>query len=327
MKRLVTTRTPLRVSLFGGGSDLPEISRKQQGSVLSFGIKQYVYVTVKQHSGLFHERYRLQYSSTERVDRVDDIKNEIIRATLLYFGIDEPLVVNTFSDMPASSGLGSSSSFTVGLVKAMNAMYNLGVSTSSIAEKSYQIERSIKGSAVGRQDAYAASIGGFNLFRFGTTSCIVPVVDLAQLESLLPYMKLYWTGVQRDAGKILRAQADMSENKLPIYSKLSALAEESFKLFNESRVSVVELGERLNRNTELKYQLCGEISSPSIKAHEDSLRAGGAIATKLLGAGGGGFILAIYSDVENAEKGAASSDMISLELNIDYTGSDVILKG
>lgn len=325
MNHLVSTRTPLRIGLFGGGSDLPEISSLNKGAVLNFAINQYVYVTLKKHSGLFHEKYRLQYSSTEMVDSVFEIKNSIIRTTLTHFSIDTPLIINTISDFPSSSGLGGSSSFTVGLVKALNSMFSLGISSCAVAETAFLIERSIEGSSVGRQDAYAAAIGGFNLFEFADKNSISPVVDSSCLEGILPCLRLIWTGVQRSASDVLRNQIESSCDKSELYRSLVDLAYEAFDLFNSSdTLDLARFSTLLNSNRDIKYQLSPSISSDVISDIEKSLISTGALATKLLGAGGGGFILAVFSSSHAANLSNSLLEHIFFTIGVDYSGSTIV---
>ncbi len=327
MKHLVTTKTPLRIGLFGGGTDLPEISDKIGGAVLNFTIAQFVYVTVKQHSGLFHEKYRLQYSSTERVDSLELIENDIIRETLKYFDIRQPLIINTLSDMPASSGLGGSSSFTVGLVNALNRLFDLKVSKTSLAETAFTIERSIKGSTVGRQDAYAAAFGGFNLLEFGSKNSITPVTEIASLYALLPNLKLFWTGTQRSASKLLSYQILESNDKLPIYGKLKQLATSAYEEFSNSEpISLERFAKLLGFNRDLKYQLSPSISDGNTALIESEIIKHGAISTKLLGAGGGGFILGVFLNDAIPEISNEKLFPLSFEIELDYYGSQIVLE-
>lgn len=325
MSTLVSTQTPLRVSFVGGGTDLPEISEEIGGAVLNMAIRQYVYVTVKRHSGLFDDNYRLQYSSTERCSNIGEIKNDIIRTSLEYFNITSPLVINTMSDIPASSGLGSSSSFTVGLVKALNTMFSLGIATSAIAEVAFKIERSINGSSVGRQDIYAAATGGMNLFEFDTKQSISPVHNCNQIcEELLPSMKLVWTGIQRSASKILSNQINQFKEHLDEYNGMKELSVGTYKRLCEFPENISSiLAEAININRDYKYKLSNKIVSKEILLIENELKGKGAIATKLLGAGGGGFILALFCNKEQANTFVESNCLVNLPVELDSPGTRV----
>ena len=325
MSTLVSTQTPHRVSFVGGGTDLPEVSEAIGGAVLNIAIRQYVYVTVKKHSGLFHDKYRLQYASTEYRSTLSEIQNDIIRMTLLHFNINDPLMINTFSDLPDSCGLGSSSSFSVGLVNALNTMFCLGIANSSIAETAFQIERSVLGSSVGRQDMYAAATGGINLFEFGSKHSISPIhnSDLIS-EKLLSCMKIYWTNIQRSASEQLSEQIKLYERNIPKYIKMKELAINTYSkvcLMPEDLIQI--FAESINLNRNLKYTLSDGIVSDEVLKLERRILDNGAIATKLLGAGGGGFILALFPNKIESKSSEESIDLISLPVELDLLGTRV----
>ena len=242
MNQLVSTQTPLRIGLLGGGTDLEKVSKQIGGAVLSLAIKQYVYVTVKKHSGIFDDKYRLQYSETERCQNINDIKNNIIRNTLKYFNIDQPLVINTISDIPASTGLGSSSSFTVGLVNALNQIFNLGISNTSIPEISFLIEKSIKGNKVGRQDMYAAATGGLNLFEFGSKNTITPILNIDKIsKEIFSASRIFYTNIQRSANSILSKQNEEIDLNLNYYSQMRDTALQGYQTISMSSKNLKKL--------------------------------------------------------------------------------------
>jgi len=325
MTWIVSSQTPLRISFIGGGTDLPEVSGVVGGAVLSIAIKQYVYVTVKKHSGLFHEAYRLQYSETEICKDRASIENDIIRETLSYFDIDEPLVINTMSDIPAQSGLGSSSSFAVGLITCLNDMFALRIPKSDIAEHAFLIERQIKDSSVGRQDAYAAATGGFNLFEFGKKSSISPVHNCQLItEKALPCMRIFWTGRSRSAQAVLKRQARMAHERLDVYKRMADLAKECyFTLSRGDQDPIHTLSGFLSINSRLKYGLNPDILPPEIERMDRSLKELGARSTKLLGAGAGGFLLSIFDTPAMAREASKTTGMTSLEIELDLIGTSL----
>lgn len=325
MYQLVSTQTPLRIGLLGGGTDLEQVSNQIGGAVLSLAIKQYVYVTVKKHSGLFLDKYRLQYSETERCTELKNIKNNIIRNTLQYFNIDEPLVINTISDVPASTGLGSSSSFTVGLVNALNQMFNLGISKSSIPEISFLIEKSIKGNEVGRQDMYASATGGLNLFEFGEKSIISPIINTEKItEKVFEASRIFYTNIQRSASSILSKQKKEINLNISSYAEMKEIAIEGYKIFkNQDRGFKRKFVEILKKNTELKYKLHEKILPENILEVENCITKSGAIATKLLGAGGGGFVLGIFENKNDSVLSKKNVPLTSLPIEIDLIGTRV----
>src|SRR5262245_45384664 len=162
----VLTRTPLRVSFAGGGTDLADFYETEYGSVLSTAIDKYIYVTIKRHGDVFNEAIRLNYSLSEQVNRVDEIKNNIARECLKFLEIDPPIYINTVGDLPASTGLGGSSSFTIGLLNGLHVYRGERVSASQLAEEASYIEIDVLKEPIGKQDQYAAAFGGLNLFCF-----------------------------------------------------------------------------------------------------------------------------------------------------------------
>ncbi|MBI96508.1 hypothetical protein CL656_05130 [bacterium] len=325
MNSLVSTQTPLRVGLLGGGTDLPEISNKIGGAVLNFAFDQYVYVTIKKHSGLFEEKFRLQYSETELCTNVQEIKNDIIRCTLLYFEIKTPLVIQTISDIPSSSGLGSSSSFTVGLVNAVNKMFDLKIPNSDVPEVSYRIERSIPNSSIGRQDIYAASTGGMNLFEFNERTSISPINNSQYInDNLINNILLIWTGIHRSANEVLSQQVKSIDKDIDIYKKLKKLPFQGFEILSKANPNFQEeFCKLLNINREIKYKLSDKIAPKYILEIEKEIIRFGAISTKLLGAGGGGFILAIFKDKQAAYDASLALPYTNLPVHLDLYGSRV----
>ena len=166
LPRAVTTITPQRLGFAGGGTDLPAFYRQHGGAVLSSAIDKYIYVTVKRHSPLFNENYRLSYSKTEHVNSLDEIENDIARECLRLVDVEPPLFIATASDLPVSSGLGSSSSFAVGLLYALHTLRGEDVSAGQLAEEACHVELNVLGHPIGKQDQYAAAFGGLNYISF-----------------------------------------------------------------------------------------------------------------------------------------------------------------
>ena len=164
-KFFITTKTPLRVSLFGGGTDIRNFFNHSTGCVVTTAIDKFVYVTIKSHDKVFGEKYRLNYSATESTNNIDKIKNKIIKACLIKFDINFPIYISTISDLPSNSGLGSSSSFTVGLLKALYELKNRKVSNKELAVAASKIEIEVLRNPIGLQDQFIASFGGFKFFR------------------------------------------------------------------------------------------------------------------------------------------------------------------
>ena len=211
LPRAVTTITPQRLSFAGGGTDLPDFYRCHGGAVVSSAIDKYIYVTVKRHSPLFNENYRLSYSKAEHCSRLDEIENDIARECLKLVHVEPPLFIATTADLPASSGLGSSSSFAVGLLYALHALRGEDVSAGQLAEEACHIEIDVLGSPIGKQDQYAAAFGGLNYITFqrdGRVHLDSVWVPGNGAAGLFTHVMLFWTGMQREAGHVLREQRE-----------------------------------------------------------------------------------------------------------------------
>ena len=223
--RFVTTITPQRLSFAGGGTDFADFYLHHGGAVVSATIDKFVYVTVKRHSELFDEKYRLSYSLTEHVDDLDLIKNDIARECLRFLNVDPPLFISTTSDLPVSSGLGSSSSFAVGLLLALHCLRGEEVTAGQLAEEACHIEIDVLGKPIGKQDQYAAAFGGLNFYEFmkdGRVRVESLWNRVTDLQELFDSGTLYWTGVQR------RAEDVLGEQQKNIPSQIEALIAVSY---------------------------------------------------------------------------------------------------
>ena len=223
MPKYVTTITPQRISFFGGGTDLPDYYKKYGGSVISSTINQYVYVTVKKHSSLFNEQYRLNYSKTEHVDSLDEIENGIARECLKILEIDPPIYIATTSDLPASSGLGSSSSFAVGLLNALHYLKGEQVSPGQLADEACEVEINRLKNPIVKQDQYAAAFGGINHIHFEEydrvkIDQINPQNDAIRI--LFENSVLFWTEIQRDSGAVLKKQGEKINELIDCYHEM-----------------------------------------------------------------------------------------------------------
>src|SRR5688500_314039 len=214
---LIITRTPLRISLAGGGTDLPAFYEEDYGAVFSTAINNYIYVTVKPHSPLFNEPIRLNYSRSEEVHRVEELENNIARECLLCMEVEPPIYISTVGDHPASTGLGSSSAFAVGLLNALHAFRGERVTAGQLAEEASHIEIERLRHPIGKQDQYAAAFGGLHFFVFkpgGAVTVEPQRIPSRTVRELFDSMLLFWTGHQRDAGQILSEQQQNTPAKM-----------------------------------------------------------------------------------------------------------------
>lgn len=294
--KIIITKTPLRISFVGGGTDIPSFyENNRYGSVISSTIDKYLYVIVKKQNKLFDEKYRLNYSITEQIKNIKEIKNPIIKACIQYLKINEPLFIGTISDIPASSGMGSSSTFCVGLLNALYELKNIKKNKKIIAEEAANIEINILKRNNGKQDHFAASYGGFNRFNFYNNKTIVKKYKLSKinLDKLKNNSLLMWTGITRDASKILKDQNNQivkNNNKL---HELLNLVNELEIIFYNNKINIKKIGNILNKNWVLKKNFATSITNKKIdKAYKIAIK-NGAYGGKILGAGGGGFLYLI----------------------------------
>jgi D-glycero-alpha-D-manno-heptose-7-phosphate kinase len=326
---MIVTRTPLRVSFAGGGTDLAAFYERDYGAVLSTAIGSYIYVTVKPHSPLFNEPVRVNYSRSEDVSHIDEIENDIARECLRFMEVEPPIYISTVGDHPASTGLGGSSAFAVGLLNALHAYKGERVTPGQLAEEASHIEIDVLEQPIGKQDQYAAAFGGLNYFRFnpGGRVTVEPLRPSGgALETLFDHMLMFWTGHQRDAGVVLKEQKENTENKLESLQQMRDHAHELQVAMSNGRPLEPEaVGKILDHGWKLKRGLAKTISTGQIdRWYERALNAG-AIGGKLAGAGGGGCMLFIVPPERQQAVRAALSDIIEVPVAYEVHGSRVLL--
>ena len=325
---VVMTRTPMRVSFAGGGTDLAAFYEREDGAVFSTAIAEYTYVTVKRHSEVFNEPIRLNYKHSEEVHRVDELENNIARECLRLLDIEPPIYISTVGDVPASTGLGSSSSFAVGLLNALHVYRGERVSAAQLAEEASHIEIDVLGEPIGKQDQYAAAFGGLNLLRFrrdGRVTVEPQRVDRAAMEELFDWVVLYWTGHQRDTAAVLTEQRARTGEKLDALTRMRDQAERLHDLAADGALDPVTVAEVLEEGWQLKRRLASTITNPAIDAWHDRALEAGALGGKLCGAGSGGFLLFIVPPERQPAVREALSDMLEVRTRHEGHGSQVVL--
>jgi len=323
---VIITRTPFRVSFAGGGSDLPSYYRRHGGAVVSTAISKYMYVTVNKR---FDDTIRISYTRTEIVDRPDDLQHDIVRAALRKVGIDRGVEISTIADIPAGTGLGSSSTLTVGLLHALHAYAQRFAGAERLAEEACEIEIDSLGKPIGKQDQYAAAFGGMNYIRFNKDDSVViePIVCAsATRRHLKDSLLLFYTGLTRKSEQILSEQKTKTEagDADRHLASLVELAEELRSTLCHDEPAA--LGEILHRAWLVKREIVSGISDPQIDRWYEEARAAGAIGGKLLGAGGGGFLL-LYCEPERqrALRGRmAEIGLREVEFTFEGQGSRII---
>jgi D-glycero-alpha-D-manno-heptose-7-phosphate kinase len=292
----VMTRTPLRVSFAGGGTDLADFYERETGVVLSTAINQYIYVTVKRHGSVFNESIRLNYSKSEQVQNIDEVQNDIARECLRFLEIEPPIYVSTVADLPASTGLGGSSSFAVGLLNALHAYRGERVSAGQLAEEACHIEIEVLKQPIGKQDQYAAAFGGLNCFSFkpgGAVTVEPQRLNNGHLKHLFDSILMFWTGHQRDSSSVLTEQKANTPTKMESLLRMREHAFALQELCGSSCFSIERFGAILHESWQLKRGLSSKITTDEIDRWYDAAMAAGAEGGKLCGAGGGGFLLFI----------------------------------
>jgi D-glycero-alpha-D-manno-heptose-7-phosphate kinase len=334
--RLIVTRTPLRVSFAGGGTDLAAFYDVEPGAVISTAISQYVYVTVKRYSELFLGRpdgpggtgaVRVYYSQSEVRSTIDELENNIARECLRFLEIEPPIYVSVVGDVPASTGLGGSSAFAVGLLHALHTLRGERVTQGQLAEEACHIEIDRLGEPIGKQDQYAAAFGGMNVFCFfadgGVTTQHVALGTTGG-ESLFENVLMFWTGQQRAASTVLTEQQRNTPTHLDRLRRMRDQVWDVKTLFNDAPVDLHSLGKILDEGWRLKRGLADGVSTSEVDRAYDRALDAGALGGKLCGAGGGGLLLLIVPPDRHDAVRAAVTPFGELDVNYEAHGSQVM---
>jgi D-glycero-alpha-D-manno-heptose-7-phosphate kinase len=326
---MIISRTPLRISFAGGGTDLPAFWREEPGAVLSTTIDKYIYVVVNRR---FEPEIRVSYSKTEIVDNVSDIQHDLVREALRVTGLPSHLELLTMADVPAGTGLGSSSSVTVGLLNALYAFQGKLRSPDELAHEACEIEIDIIGKPIGSQDQFAAAYGGLRFFRFETdgTVRVEPVVCTPEiLTELQRNLILFFTGMTRSADAILEVQsANIASNDM-VRTHLRNMRDLAFELQSvlAGKHPLDHFGAILNEAWQLKKQAAEGISNPSIEEWYENALAAGALGGKLLGAGGGGCLLFYCPYERQNQVRTALSELPEIHFRFEPEGSKITFIG
>ena len=325
-KSIVTTKTPLRISFAGGGTDMPYFYKKYNGATLSTTIDKFVYVTVKTHEN-FGEKYRLNYSETEILNQVNKIKNLRIKETLKYFKINEPLYVNTISDLPYNTGLGSSSSFLIGLIKGILSLQGKTITKQKLAEIAFKIENKITKNSLGKQDHYIASFGGMNLINYTKKKIKVTNLKVSQKneKNLLNNLLFFFTGKSRSANKNLDQQKkNLKKNTIGLI-KLKNSTHLFIKEFKKKDLNLFRIGKILDNTWKIKKQFTNKISDKYLDNIYNKALSLGCYGGKLLGAGGGGFFIFICKKKLHKKVIKKLNECKKINFSLSKKGSESIL--
>ena len=322
---MIISQTPLRVSFAGGGTDFSRYYREHEGAVVSSAIDKYVYVVVVPR---FDELIIVNYTKKETVENVRDLKHELVREALLRTGVENGVEITTLADVPSEgSGLGSSSTVTVGLLHALYAYKGKLVTAEQLAREACEIEIDICGKPIGKQDQYIAAYGGICQFNFrkDETVDVKPFRRSPELfHGLSRNIMLFYTGRTRKAGNILSVQDQRTESNLDQLHRLKALALRTAEALD--RLRLWEVGRVLNDGWQLKRQLAEGISNPEIEEMYDLALSAGAAGGKICGAGGGGFLLLYCDPAHHKAVRQAMEVYRELPIGLDPDGSKIIFQ-
>jgi D-glycero-alpha-D-manno-heptose-7-phosphate kinase len=325
---MIISRAPVRISFFGGGTDYPEHFCEHGGAVLATTIDKFSYVTISPFlSHLFDYSIRISYRETELVKSVDDIRHNVYRECLKLCGLKKDLELHNLADLPAFTGLGSSSAFTVSLLQALHSFKGEFLRPMELAYEAIHVERNVLKDKVGCQDQVLAAMGGFNLIQFRTESDIsvqrmaLPPARLGELEQ---HLLLVFTDIRRKACEVVDKQLKRISQNTPTLREMCKMAYEGHDILTQPGRSLHEFGELLHHAWTAKCKLDGGVSSPEIDAMYEGGRKAGAIGGKLLGAGGGGFMLffAPPDTHENLKRVFKGKQLLSVKMAVP--GSQII---
>ena len=315
---MVISRTPFRMSFFGGGTDFKDYYEKYGGSVISATFDKYCFVTVREYPPYFEHKNQLTYSRIERFDEPSQVSHPLVRETMKYLG-ENRLQINYDSDLPARSGIGSSSSFAVGLLNSIHTLRGKRSNAYSLAKEAILIEREKCMECGGIQDQISVAYGGFNRIDFdGRDFYVKPInVSAERLDELNGKLMLFFSGTSRISADISTEQASNLEKNLKTLSNMKFLTDEAEKILLSSS-SLDSFGELLDETWQLKRKLAGKIY--------DTAKANGALGGKLLGAGGGGFLLLYAPESAQPKIRSALDKYMFVPFGFEHEGSKIIYK-
>jgi D-glycero-alpha-D-manno-heptose-7-phosphate kinase len=325
---MVITRTPFRISFFGGGSDYPVYYREHGGEVLNTTINQYCYITCRYLPPFFDYKYRIRYSKSELTNTIDEIKHPSVRECLRFCGIDRGVEIVHTSDIPAMSGIGSSSSFTVGLLQALYALKGQMVTKRQLAFDAIEIEQNIIRENVGSQDQTAAAFGGFNHIEFGGKNdgiFVQPVVmPTEKLNYLQKHLLFYFTGFSRYASVIANEQVRNTPYKLRELHRMRGMVSEAMNILKGPVHHYDEFGRLMHESWMLKKGLTQLVSTSEIDAIYDVALSAGALGGKLCGAGGGGFFIFYVPPERQPQVKEALRDLLLVPFRFENLASHIV---
>jgi D-glycero-alpha-D-manno-heptose-7-phosphate kinase len=325
---MIITRTPFRISLFGGGTDYPDWYKEYKGAVLSTTINKYCYINCRYLPPFFPYKYLARYSNREETKTIDKIKHPAVRECLRYMGFDEGIEMVHAGDIPARSGIGSSSAFTVGFLNALYALKGKMVTKRQLAREAIHIEQNLIKESVGSQDQVATAFGGLNKIEFGGEQefYVQPVtLSNGKLNLLQDHLMLFFTGFVRNASDIAVEQVGKIGEKKRELHLMKEMVDEAVNILNRESEEINDLGKLLHESWKLKRSLTELISTNEIDMIYEKARNMGAIGGKLIGAGGGGFILLFVEPQLQQKMKETFKNLLYVPFRFENIGTQVVM--
>jgi D-glycero-alpha-D-manno-heptose-7-phosphate kinase len=323
---MIISRTPYRISFFGGGTDYPAWYRQHGGAVLAATINKFCYLTCRYLPPFFEHRIRVVYSKIESCHKLDDILHPSVRESLRYLKIERGMEIHHDGDLPGRSGMGSSSAFTVGLLNALHALQGRAVGKKQLAEQSIHLEQEVLKETVGSQDQVCATYGGVNRISFlqnGDFTVQPMTLTQERLAELNSHLVLFYTGIKRTASEVASSYAVGMEERAALLTRMHECVEQSCAILNSSQ-SLAAFGELLHQAWQAKRALSDKVSNARVDALYEDARKAGALGGKLLGAGGGGFLLLFVPPEKQAKIRKQLNRLIEVPFEFEFSGSQII---
>jgi D-glycero-alpha-D-manno-heptose-7-phosphate kinase len=325
---MIIVRSPLRITLGGGGTDLPSYYREHEGFLVAAAIDRYVYITIHQ---TFQSGFIIKYSQLERVERREDIHHPIVREALALTGVTDKVEITSMADIPAGTGLGSSGSFATALLRALHVHQRTIISTQDLAEQACHIEIERLGEPIGKQDQFIAAYGGVTCFRFNKNDTVEvrpAAVSAETLYNLEDNLMMFFTGTSRSASAVLKDQDDRSKSKdsaiIDNLHYVKDLGLRSLKALETGDLR--KFGALMDEHWQHKKKRSGAMSNPEIdKSYELAMR-NGALGGKLIGAGGGGFLLFYTEDKKSVRHALREAGLEEVRIRFDFEGTKTLVQ-
>jgi D-glycero-alpha-D-manno-heptose-7-phosphate kinase len=325
---MIISRTPFRISFFGGGTDYPGWFKERGGAVLATTIDKFCYISVRHLPPFFAHRYRLVYSMVENVVTIDEIQHPAVKGVLQWHGVDRGLEIHHDGDLPARSGLGSSSSFTVGLINVLKALDGQLITKEELARNAIHVEQCVIREPVGSQDQISAAFGGFNRIEFqpdGSFAVRPMILPRRRLDELQAHLMLFFTGISRYSADVASTKVANLRDRVAELTRMREMVDEAIELLHNDTQPIEDFGRMLHEAWTLKRRLSDKVSTCDIDCIYDAARRAGATGGKLLGAGGGGFVVFFVSPDSQPAVKAALPGLIHVPFRFESAGSQIVL--